>query len=125
MKITKVHIIVIVAAALIIALDVGFFRGDKIFLFLIGIAVVIVILPFLIGLVVESKVEQEKNERFLEFARNLAESVKTGTPIGKSIINMSSKDFGSLSPHIKKLANQISLGIPIGRALETFEIGRA
>jgi len=120
MKLTKAHIIGLIAAALIIAIDVGFFRGDKIFLFLIGIAFVIVLLPFLIGLVVESRVEQEKNERFLEFARNLAESVKTGTPIGKSIINMSNKDFGSLTPHIKKLANQISIGIPISRALQNF-----
>jgi len=120
MKLTKTHIVGMVAAALLLIVDVGFFRNDKVFLFIIGIAVVIVVLPFLIGLIVESKSEQEKNERFLEFARNLAESVKTGTPVGKSIINMSNKDFGSLTPHIKKLANQISLGIPISKALQNF-----
>ena len=56
----------------------------------------------------------------MEFTRNLAESVKTGTPIGQSIINMKSKNLGTLSPHIKKLANQISLGIPISKAFGTF-----
>jgi len=35
-------------------------------------------------------------------------------------MNMRSKNFGSLSPHIRKLANQISLGIPISRAFKTF-----
>ena len=30
------------------------------------------------------------------------------------------KDYGSLNPHVEKLANQISLGIPINNALETF-----
>lgn len=122
MKLTKVHWIGIIAAIVILGLDLGFFWGQRMFPFLLGIGLAVAILPFLIGLVVESKMEQEKNERFLEFTRNLAESVKTGTPIGKSISNMSSKDFGSLTPHIRKLANQIGLGIPTSRALQTFAI---
>lgn len=122
MKLGKMHIIGIVAAALVMILDVIFFRDEKIFLFLIGIGAVVVTLPFLVSLIVEGQVEREKSERFLEFTRNLAESVKTGTPIGKSIVNMSTKDFGSLSPYIKKLANQISIGIPISKALETFAL---
>lgn len=120
MKLGKTHWIGIGAALLVAGLDIGFFSKDKIFLFMLGIATVILVLPFLVGLIVESKLEHEKSERFLEFTRSLAESVKTGTPIGKSIVNMSTKDFGSLTPHIRKLANQISIGIPIGRALETF-----
>ncbi|MEK6859145.1 MAG: type II secretion system F family protein [Nanoarchaeota archaeon] len=122
MKLTKVHWIGIIASIVILGLDMGFFWGESMFPFLLSIGLAVVVLPFLIGLIIESKVEQEKNERFLEFTRNLAESVKTGTPIGKSITNMSSKDFGSLSPHIKKLANQIGLGIPTSRALQTFAI---
>lgn len=122
MKLGKMHIIGIVASFLVITLDVVFFRTEKIFLFLLGIGAVIVALSFFMNLLIESKLEREKSERFLEFTRSLAESVKTGTPIGKSIINMSTKDFGSLSPHIKKLSNQISIGIPIGRALETFAV---
>ena len=120
MKLTKTHIIGLVAAAIIVAIDFSFFTEDKLFPFLLAIAGVVVILPFLISLIVEGKVEREKNERFLEFTRSLAESVKTGTPIGKSIVNMSSKDLGSLTPNVKKLANQISLGIPVSRALQTF-----
>lgn len=120
MKLTKVHWIGIIAALVIVGLDVGFFMGERMFPFLLAIGLIVILLPFLIGLIVESKHEQEKNERFLEFTRNLAESVKTGTPIGKSILNMSTKDFGTLSPHIKKLANQIALGIPISRAFQTF-----
>ncbi len=101
-------------------MDIIFLRGDNIFFFLLGIGIVVLVLPFVIGLAVESRIEKEKNERFLEFARSLAENVKGGTPIGKSIINMSGKNFGSLTPHIKKLANQITLGIPISRAFENF-----
>jgi len=57
---------------------------------------------------------------FLEFARNLVESVKTGTPISKSIINVRDKPYGVLSENIRKLANQISLGVPLSSALQTF-----
>jgi flagellar protein FlaJ len=35
-------------------------------------------------------------------------------------LNIRNKPFGVLSPHIKKLANQISLGIPLNMALQTF-----
>ena len=56
----------------------------------------------------------------MEFTRNLAENVKGGTPIGQSIMNMSTKDFGSLTPHIQKLANQMTLGISLNKALDTF-----
>ncbi len=57
---------------------------------------------------------------FLEFSRNLVESVKVGIPISKSIMNVRKKDYGSLNPYINKLANQISLGIPVQTAFETF-----
>lgn len=120
MKIRKIHIIAIVFAAALIAAGFVFFRGEDIFLFLFAIGLFVLMLPFLVSLVVEGNIEKEKNERFLEFARNLSESVKAGTPVGKSILNMSNKDFGSLTPHVKKLANQISLGIPLSRAMETF-----
>jgi len=56
----------------------------------------------------------------LEFTRNLVESVKTGTSISKTLTNLKKKNFGSLSPHIEKLSNQITLGIPLKKALKIF-----
>ena len=120
MKMRKPHWIAIFFALIIIIVDIIFFRADNIFWFLIGIAFVTLVLPFVASLIIETNLEREKNERVLEFARNVAESVKSGTPIGQSIMNMRTKNFGSLTPHIQKLANQISLGIPINRAFETF-----
>tara|TARA_Y100000310_G_scaffold339709_1_gene433236 strand:- start:744 stop:1577 length:834 start_codon:yes stop_codon:yes gene_type:complete len=120
MKLRKTHWIGIIFSFILIVADVIFFRGENIFFFLIGIAVVIVTLPFIVSIMLESKVEKEKNERFLEFSRSLAENVKGGTPVGQSIMNMKDKNFGSLTEHIKKLANQTSLGIPLSTALKTF-----
>lgn len=75
---------------------------------------------FVFTLMREASISAKKEEMFLEFARNLVESVKTGTPISKSIINMKSKSYGVLSKNIEKLANQISIGIPFNFALQVF-----
>lgn len=107
----------ILAAAAMIAL---IYKDTNLSLFLAGIAVGIVLLPFVIGLVLENKREQEISEMFLEFSRNLAESVNTGTPISRSIINMAKKNYGVLTPYVQKLANQISMGIPVNKAMNTF-----
>jgi len=122
MKLKKTHWIGISFSAFVILLDFIFFFGDKIFFFLLGIALVVLILPFLVFYIIETNRQKEKNSKFLEFSRSLAESVKAGTPIGRSIINMGDKDFGTLSPNIKKLANQISIGIPLSQAFNTFAL---
>jgi len=119
MKITKFHLISVGVSLLMIIISL-FFIGENKFLFLLGIGIVIGIIPFIISIVYESKIEAEKEEMFLEFARSLVESVKTGTPISRSIVNAKNKPFGVLSPHIQKLAGQISIGIPLKVALETF-----
>jgi flagellar protein FlaJ len=76
--------------------------------------------PFFLFLILETKDLREKESMFLEFSRDLVGNVRAGTPISKAILNIQSKDYGSLTPYIRKLANQISLGIPIKTALETF-----
>ena len=88
--------------------------------FLIGVGLIIVMLPFVISSISENKIKQEKDEMFLEFSRSLVESVDSGTPISKSIVNMNPDKFGALGVHIEKLANQIQLGIPLQKALQTF-----
>jgi archaeal flagellar protein FlaJ len=120
MKIQKAHIVGMTFALIILIVDFIFFRDDPLFYFLTGIAVAVVALPFVITTVLETNEEKDKNEQFLEFARALAENVKGGTPIAQSIKQMGEKNFGSLTEHIVKLSNQISLGIPMSRALETF-----
>lgn len=121
MALKKMHWIGIVAAFLVLLVDVLFFRSDeRMFLFLIGISLGVVVMPFVISISMENKKEQKINDMFLEFTRNLAESVATGTPISKSIVNMRKKNYGVLNPHIAKLANQIELGISVEHSLYTF-----
>lgn len=97
-----------------------FLMDTRFFFFLIGFGILTAAAPFVFAIVHETNVNAEKEDMFLEFARNLVESVKTGTPISKSIINVRDKPYGVLSENIRKLANQISLGVPLGTALQTF-----
>ena len=119
MEIKKSHLVGIILGAIVIIASL-FFIGNDLFFFLIGIGIVIAVSPFILGIMKEATVATEKEEMFLEFARSLVESVKTGTPINTGILNIRNKPFGVLSPHIKKLANQISLGIPLNTCLQTF-----
>lgn len=119
MELTKLHKIGIGAGVVIILLSLLMLK-TQFFFIIIGIGVIVTASPFVISVINESRIANEKEEMFLEFARNLVESVKTGTPISRSIINMKGKAYGILSQHIEKLANQISLGIPLNFALNTF-----
>lgn len=108
------------AAIVLTILNFIFLWGDKLFPFLVGIAIVIAAAPFMINLLKESEKEEDISRLFLEFSRNLAESTVTGTPISKSIINISKKNYGALTPYIQKMANQIRLGIPVSIAMQNF-----
>lgn len=97
-----------------------FYATEKMFSLFLGLGVLVSVLPIIVRINRENKLNKEKESMFLEFARNLVESVKTGTPISKSILNVQDKNYKALSPHIKKLANQISIGIPLNKALNFF-----
>lgn len=119
MEFKRIHLIGLVLGVAIIVVSF-FLMGTKIFFLVLGGGFLIGVVPFVLTAINETRMENEKEEMFLEFTRNLVESVKTGTPISKSIINAKDKSYGVLGSNVKKLANQISLGIPIGIALKTF-----
>ena len=119
-KIKKAEIVGIILALILVLLDYLFFREDVFFYFVIGIAFVIAAGPFLVYVVIEVNIEKEKEEKFLEFSRDLVEGVRSGVTISKSVLNLQDKDYGALSIHVKKMANQISLGIPVRESLDTF-----
>ncbi len=119
MELRNIHFVGMGFGSVIIVVSL-FLMGTKLFFLVLGGGILIIASPFVLTAVNETRMENEKEEMFLEFTRNLVESVKTGTPISKSIVNIKDKSFGVLGENIKKLANQISLGIPINNALQTF-----
>jgi flagellar protein FlaJ len=120
MEFKKRYLVGIGLGLIVIIISLFFMKNMNLFFFLAGIAIIIMASPFVLSTIHQTSVDNEKEEMFLEFARDLVEGVKAGTPISKSIMNIRNKPYGVLSGHIKKLANQISLGIPFGKAIEIF-----
>ncbi|MEM1577717.1 MAG: type II secretion system F family protein [Candidatus Pacearchaeota archaeon] len=123
MKLKRYHHIAIIFTLIILVLNFIFFFNEdnmKIFYFITGLSLLILCLPFIFDIIYKVEKEKEKEEMFLEFLLSLSESVATGIPISKSIINISKRDYKSLDYNIKKLANQITLGIPLNKALLIF-----
>jgi len=107
---------------LLIILDFVFlFKNNRNLMYFLGVIIVLItLLPFVISVTLASKEQKEKESRFLEFTRDLVENVRSGTPIGKAIINLKTRDYGTLTPHVQKLINQLSLGIPLSDGLINF-----
>lgn len=118
-RIKQARWIGIMICALIIAVAFLFY-GKAEFYIIIGIGLIIGVSPYIALTTLEGKINAQKEQMFIEFARDLVESVKSGTPISKSIINVKNRPYGVLSKHVRKLANQISMGIPLGISLSIF-----
>ena len=69
------------------------------------------------------KIQSIYEVAFLDFVRNLVGAVKSGMPISAAIIDASKSNYGPLTPHILKLANQVEWSIPIQKALLNFANG--
>jgi archaeal flagellar protein FlaJ len=95
-------------------------ESRNLFYFILVLSLIAFVLPFMVAFLTGQKNQREKEAKFLEFSRDLVEGVKSGTPINKSIINLQKRDYGSLTPHVRKLANQIYFGINLDSAFTTF-----
>ncbi len=60
-------------------------------------------------------------EKFPDFLRDVAESSRFGMTLAEAIITASGGRYGVLSAEIKKMAAQISWGVPVNQALEMFK----
>jgi len=97
-----------------------FFRKPQLMYFLLVIFLIVGVLPLMITFLLGQSRQKEREQKFLAFVRDLVETVRSGTPISKAIINLRNRNYGSLTPHIRKLANQLSIGITLTVALNNF-----
>ncbi len=119
MKISFLHWLGI-AVGLSLAGGSFFLFSENILYFAVAVSVVVAALPFMLGVMLEEAQHREKEEKFLEFTRDLVEIVRSGTPISKGIIALKKRNYGALSPYVGKLANQLSMGITLTEAMVTF-----
>src|SRR3989338_7377390 len=76
-------------------------------------------LPIFLKFLNDNKKQKLIEIEWLEYISALVDGVRSGLPITQSIINLKDKDFGYLTEHTRKLANQIEWGIPITNAFLT------
>ena len=119
-KFKPVYFIGIFIALAILILDFYFFLKTRWFISIIILSINIGWLQFWYDFYQETKRQKEIELKFLEFTRALVETVKSGISIPKSILHVSNENYGSLTPYVKKLSNQINLGIPVHKALKNF-----
>lgn len=120
MELKKQHKRGIIVGLIVIGSAFFMLKQTIFFTLIVGLGIIIGAFPFVFSTVAENRIATEKEKMFLEFARNLVESVKMGSPISKSIIILKSRNYGVLSKNVNKLANQIQLGIPFNLAMQTF-----
>lgn len=120
MKLKITHWLGIAIAVAIIIGSVLMFKGSNLMYFLLVIALLVGLIPFGITFLQEQNNQREREEKFLAFMRDLVEMVRSGTPISKSVVNLRNRNYGSLTPYIVKLANQLSIGITLTNAFGTF-----
>lgn len=63
---------------------------------------------------------REYEEKFPAFIRDVVESIRSGMPFHQAIIISSRLDYGRLSREVKKMANQISWGMPVDKVIDQF-----
>lgn len=120
MKIEKMHLLGMGIGTAGVVASVLIFRGGNLMYFLLVLSLFVGAFPFMISFLLGESRQKEKEEKFLAFTRDLVETVRSGTPVSKGIINLKSRNYGTLTPHIGKLANQLSIGITLTNALDTF-----
>ena len=108
------------AGIAILVIDIALFRNTFLFFPLIIVALTIAWSTYWLDFFVKNQQQKELEEKFPEFVRNLVGSVKSGMPMSQAIVHVSKNDYGSLTHHVRKLANQIEWAIPLHRALTTF-----
>jgi len=121
MKLKRYHYITFLFCVLLIIANFILFFNTRFFFFLFGIIILIGVFPFFVDLIFTTEKEREKEEMFFEFLNDLKESVSIGIPISRSIVNISKRDYGALTHHVRKLANQITIGIPLSQAFDVFK----
>lgn len=94
--------------------------GDVIYTIIDLIAFSVLLLPAGIYQYEKYKGVREIEEKFPDFLRNIVEGLRGGMTLPLSVTYASRNYYGSMDPYIRRLAAQISWGVPFEAALKNF-----
>lgn len=84
------------------------------------LSVFIIFVPFILFRYERRKRLKEYEEKFPALLRDIVESIRSGMPFHQAIVISSKLDYGRLSREVKKMANQISWGMPVDKVIDQF-----
>ena len=119
-KLDILQIVYFMISIAIVIVDFKLFFSSKFFLPIMFIAVAVSVFRYVAAFFAESKDQREIEAIFPEFVRDLVGSVKSGMVVPDAIIHISTTNYGALTPHIVKMANQLTWSIPVHKVLVNF-----
>lgn len=87
----------------------------------VPIALIIGMAPYSIYSYLAFERLKKVEEGFPEFARGLAEAKRSGITLPTAIMNAAESEYGPLSVEVRKMAAQLSWGIPFPRVMQMFQ----
>ncbi|MBU5687796.1 MAG: type II secretion system F family protein [Candidatus Aenigmarchaeota archaeon] len=114
--------LIITLAISLFLLIIGILIGD---IGIIGnfiiLSVFIVSIPQVLMSYIEYRDIKDMEAKFPFFLRDLTESIRSGMPLHKAVINAGKVDYGKLSKEVKKMAHQLTWGVNIIKVFEQAE----
>ncbi len=96
------------------------FYGTPHFYTVLLISVLTFILPLAGYLYIEYRRIRQMERMFPQFLRDLADAQRAGMTLPQAVVSVSKVHYGPLSEEVRKMANQISWGVPFDEALTRF-----
>ena len=80
---------------------------------------ILVVPQFLLGYG-RFKEMRDIEEKFPDFLRDIVEALRSGLPLHQAIVHCSKFEYGRLSDEVKKMAVQVSWGLPLDKVMGQF-----
>ncbi len=116
----KKHKFFLALGVLFVILDFIIIFDTAFFVPALLVAITIAWLPQWLDFFAENQMQKDIEARFPDFVRNLTSAIKSGMPAAQGVVHISEGDYGSLTPYVRKLANQVEWAIPFHRAFANF-----
>ena len=84
------------------------------------LATFIIAVPQFLMMYDRYRIIKEMEEKFPLFLRDVIETLLSGMPLHTAVISASSSDYGKLTPEVKKMATQLTWGMPMDKVLDQF-----
>jgi flagellar protein FlaJ len=114
------HLVGFIVGAFMLIVDFLFFKQSFMFAPLLVLALTIAWMPYWIDFFMEVQRQKAIESHFPDFVRNLVGAIKSGMPVSKAIVYVSSSDYGPLNKYVRKMANQVEWHIPVHRVFLNF-----